>query len=215
MHKNDLLNYNLSQISNLDKKISDLRKEKEKYIEKNEKKYNIYDLFSKMQERIFLTILIIAISLIIYNEVGNSIITILITIGIIVAFNMLIIGILKIFEPDYNFSQKLLEYNENVNELLQKRNSYINLYKYAMYGDKALYDNIKSKIYKGKSYEYDVINNLNYKEDSYEFVTLNEMMNKEKNLVKLIREKVSLSLKLQINDENLSKEQLNMIQNAL
>lgn len=215
MHKNDLLNYNLSQISNLDKKISDLRKEKKKYVEKNEKKDDMYDLFSKLQERIFLTILIIAISLIVYNEAGNALVTVLITGAIMIVFNIVVIVILKVVEPDCDYSKKVTDYNEELSRLLQKRNTYINLYNYAMYGDKALYNNIKAKIYNGKSYEYDAISNLNYSEDSYEYITLNEMKIKETNLIKIIKNKVSLSLKLPTNDENLSKEQLNLIQRAL
>lgn len=215
MHKKDLLNYNLSQISDLDKKISNLRKEKEKYVKKNEKKDNMYDLFSKLQERLFLTIIIVALSLFVYNEVENPIITILVTALIIIVFNIIIIFILKRVEPDYNYSKVLMEYDININEFIQKRNTYISLYNYAMYGDKALYNNIKSKICSGKSYEYDIINNLNYSKDSYEYTTIIEMKTKEKTLINVIKNKVSFLLKFSHNYENLSKEQLNTIQRAL
>ena len=215
MQRKDIINYNLTQISEVDKKINKLKTEKKIYMDMNEKKYNIYDLFSKMQGKLFLTIIIVSISFIAYNELEDVLQSVLLTLGIVLGFNILINILLKIFKPDENYNMMIEEFEHNINELLQKRNTYINLYNYALFGEKALYNNIKSKIYYGKSYEYDSINNLNYSKDSYEYLTINEMKYKENKLIKSIKNKVSVSLRLPNNDEKISREQLLTIQSAL
>jgi len=214
MQRKDIINYNLTQISEVDKKINKLKSEKKVYTELNEKKYNMYDLFSKMQGKLFLTI-IVSLAFITYNELEDALQSVLLTLGIVLGFNILISILLKIFKPDENYNLMIEKFEHNINELLQKRNTYISLYNYAVFGEKALYNNIKSKIYYGKSYEYDSIDNLNYSKDSYEYITINEMKSKENKLIKSIKNKVSVSLRLPSNDEKISREQLLTIQSAL
>ena len=215
MQRQEEINYNLMQISEVDKKINKLKKEKKVYMDINEKKYNMYDLFSKMQGKLFLTIIIVALAFITYSELEDVLQSILLTGGIVLVFNIIITILTKIYKPDENYNLIIEEFENNINELLIKRNTYINLYNYALFGEKALYDNIKSKIYNGKSYEYKSIDKLNYSTDSYEYITINEMRYKENNLIESIKNKVSIALKLPNNDEKLSKEQLLEIQNAL
>ena len=215
MQRKDIINYNLTQISEVDKKINKLKSEKKVHTELNEKKYNMYDLFSKMQGKLFLTIIIVSLAFITYNELEDALQSVLLTLGIVLGFNILISILLKIFKPDENYNLMIEKFENNINELLQKRNTYISLYNYAVFGEKALYNNIKSKIYYGKSYEYDSIDNLNYSKDSYEYITINEMKSKENKLIKSIKNKVSVSLRLPSNDEKISREQLLTIQSAL
>lgn len=215
MQRQEEINYNLTQISEVDKKINKLKSEKKTYMDINEKKYNMYDLFSKMQGKVFLTIIIIAISFITYNELEVIHESVLLTLGIILAFNLIVNIFLKIYKPDENYNLIIEDFENNINELLQKRNTYISLYNYALYGEKALYKNIKSRIYDGKSYEYDSIDKLDYSTDSYEYKTINEMKDKENKLIKGIKNKISIALRVPDNDEKISKEQLLIIKNAL
>ena len=85
-----------------------------------------------------------------------------------------------------------------------------------MYGENALYNNIKLRINNEKFYEYDkYIPSLNLDKDSYEINTLNQMSYKEELLRKSIKNKVYWELNSSVKTEKLTNEQLKRIDLAL
>lgn len=216
MKNADLIQYNLSNISLIDKDIKSINEDKNKYLDKINTKFKINKNIEKLRAKVFQSILIIAISLTTYLNMRNIITSILISLAVIFIINMIIKVLLSIFKIDNNYLDRVNEYTDKVNSLLSKRNTYINLYKYSKYGEKAIYDNIRLKVNNKKFYEYDkYMDSLFLEKDSYEYKTLNEMRNKEHLLVNNIKNKVYMELNSPVKTEKLSNEQLKLIDSML
>ena len=216
MSNSELIDYNLSKISELDEIIEENNREKNKYIEYNNKKYNKFIFFDKLLSKRFQTLLVSIITITIFILVIDPFYSILISLNIISLINLIINIFVNIFEVDEDFSEKLEKYKNKNDELLLKRNSYVNLYNYCMYGENALYNNIRMMINKEKYYEYEkIIPSLDFDKESYEISTLNKMNKEEKVLKESIKNKVYWELNSPVKSEKLTNEQLKMIDVAL
>lgn len=212
MQNSDLVNYNLTKISLIDEELKSINEEKNDYIKKLDKKLFINKLIERFRSTKVEAIMIILISLICYIFIKKIIYSCLLSITIIVFINIIYEILLDIFKIDNNSINKITDYAERISNLLYKRNTYISLYKYTIYGKQELYDNIRKKIKDEKYCDYDrCIDDLLFESDSYEYLTLNEMKNMEKLLIKNIKEEVILEINSPNSRFNLSIEELNLI----
>lgn len=216
MDNKESLEYNLSKISDIDKEIEDNNKKKNKFIEHNEKKYEKCLFFESLLTRRFQAIFILIVTITVYISVINPLYSILISLNVVSFVNLLINMFISIYEIDESYSEKLEEYNKKNEELLVKRNSYINLYNYCMYGEDALYNNLRLRINNENFFEYDkCISNLDMDKDSYEICTLTKMQHEEEILRRSIKNKVYWELNSPVKTESLTTEQLKSIDLAL
>lgn len=216
MQNNDLVNYNLTKISLIDEELKSINEEKDNYIKKLDSKLKINKIIEKCRVTKIEVIMLIIISLICYIFVKKFLYSCLLSIVIIVFINLIFEILLDIYKIDKDSINKLTDYAEKISNLLFKRNTYINLYNYSKYGKQALYDNIRKKIKEEKYCDYDkCLDDSLFDMDSYEYLTLVEMNNKEKTLIKNIKEEVILEISSPNNRFNLSKEELNLIANKI
>ena len=212
MKNSDLINYNLTKISLIDEELKGINEEKNDYIKKIDNKLKINKLIERMRTTKKQVFMIVLISIFCYIFIKKIIYSCLLSMVITLFINIIFEILLEIFKIDKSDIKKITEYADNINYLLLKRNTYINLYKYAIYGKKALYDNIRMKIKDEKYYDYDkFLDNFSFDLDSYEYVTLNEMKNKENILTKNIKEEIILEINSPNNRFNLSIDELNLI----
>lgn len=216
MQNNDLISYNLTKISLIDEELKSINEEKDNYIKKLDSKLKINKMIEKCRVTKIEVIMLVLISLICYIFVKKFVYSCLLSIVIIVFINLIFEILLDIYKIDKDSINKLTDYAEKISNLLFKRNTYINLYNYSKYGKQALYDNIRKKIKEEKYCDYDkCLDDSLFDMDSYEYLTLVEMNNKEKTLIKNIKEEVILEISSPNNRFNLSKEELNLIANKI
>lgn len=216
MKKEELLEYNLIKISDIDSKIKDNNYKKNHMYEKNIRKLNIYNKLSKLMNKYVQLILVLILSIIIYINVHNGIITTLVSIVITILLNSLLLLLLNILKPKDNYKSKIDKLTYENNELYTKRNTYINLYNYTLNSDKTIMNNIKLRINRKKYYEYDkYIGQYSNNKDSYEFITLNKMKKEENILIESIKNKIFWELNPNFKTEQLSKEQLKLIADSI
>lgn len=216
MQNNDLISYNLTKISLIDEELKSINEEKDNYIKKLDSKLKINKMIEKCRVTKIEVIMLVLISLICYIFVKKFVYSCLLSIVIIVFINLIFEILLDIYKIDKDSINKLTDYAEKISNLLCKRNTYINLYNYSKYGKQALYDNIRKKIKEEKYCDYDkCLDDSLFDMDSYEYLTLVEMNNKEKTLIKNIKEEVILEISSPNNRFNLSKEELNLIANKI
>lgn len=216
MGNNELIEYNLSKISTIDKEIEENNKEKNKLIDYYDKRYNKYLFFNKLLSKNFQAIFISILTIVVFILVMDSFYTILITLNILSFVNIIINMLVNVYEIEESYVERLESYNKKNDKLLLKRNSYINLYNYSVYGESALYNNIRLRINNEKFYEYEkYIPNLDLDKDSYEINTLNYMKHQEELLKNSIKNKVYWELNSLVKTEKLTNEQLKLIDLAL
>lgn len=212
MNNDDLIKYNLSHISDIDRDIKKNIKEKNDFIKHHAKRFKIYKFFTKLTNRMFQTLLILLTSLIVTLIFIDPVYSILISLNIIVFVNLIINIFINIYETKENFIEEVCKYRREYNELIIKRNSYVNMYNYLKYGDESLLNNIKLKINKEDFYQYELgISKFDNEKDSYEYKTLSLMKEKEENIKKNLIDRVNYEMKTNNKTENLTDDELRLI----
>ena len=215
MEYNNLAEYNLSKISDIDKRLMENNKQKNKFMKYHSKRYKIYKFLTKLTGRLFQTILILASTIIVYLLFNNPFYSVIISLNFISFVNLLINMFITIFETKDDFLLELCKYRKEYNELIDKRKCYINLYNYSLYGDVTILNNIKLRINNGSYCDYNNSLCLGFDSNSYEVNTLNIMKKKEDKLRNSIKNKVYWELNSPLKSENLSMEELRTISLAL
>mgnify|MGYP003295741022 CR=1 FL=1 len=147
-----------------------------------------------MQQRLFIIMIIFSITLIAYKKISNVIIVGLVSAIILSLFNLVVCRLISIFKLDESYIEKSEEYKDRLEKLYIKRNTYVNLYNYTMYGEKSLFNNIKSKISNEKYYDYSLnVNLFSNNKRSYEYVMLNEIALREDRLLSKVNNMERLS----------------------
>lgn len=216
MNKEEILKYNLTKISAIDKEIKENNNNKNSMYEHNMKRLNIYNILLKFTNKYIQILMILLTSIIVYIILQNGIYTSLLSMIIVIIYNSILLISLNTLKPKDSYNKKIDEYNKQNTELYIKRNTYINLYNYTLNKDKAIIDNIKLRINKKKYYEYDkYIDKYSNQKDSYEFITLNQMKNDEDSLIECIKNKIYWELNPSFKTEELTNEQLKLIADAI
>lgn len=211
----NLIQYNLSKISEIDKQLLKNNEEKDKFLNYHTKRHKIYNFLEKLTDRTFQTMMIILSTVISYVIFKDPINSAIISINFIVFVNLILMIFITMYETKEDFLTELCTYRKKHNDLMKKRGYYINLYNYALKGDQTILNNIKLRINNGSYCEYDNLKDFDIKNNSYEYKTLKIMSKKEKMMKESIKNKVYFELNSPVRSENLSTEELNTIQNAL
>lgn len=202
------MNEHLINISNIDKEIEEVKKEKRKYISSKQHRIDVASFLSYFVKSKFHILLIILLS-ITMNSLTNSFIrTFTITSIIVLIFNLIIIILINLNKMDDRYYNKLELYNESINKLLKERYKEVIFYKYSQDKGKFLLNNIKLRINNSYYLDYD-----NYLEN-------NILSSKEINIVKKMKEEEDIlinniknEINYQINYEVNNKELYNKLKN--
>ncbi len=216
MKKEEMLKYNLSIISNIDKEISNNSKEKNNLIKKYKTRIMIHNIISKLDSNLFKSLLTLIVTILCIYNYGNTLVAVLLSLGIILLVDIIINVILKLLSPKKDYYDKLSNYSKERKSLLQRRNTYINLYRYTLDEEKAILNNVKSRINHINYYEYDkYINSEWINNDKYALNKLLEMKDKEYDLVRNIKNKLYYEINAEEKTEGLSQEQLKYIAESI
>ena len=209
-------NYYKDKLDEVEKKLKKqlrYKKSLNKRLYNNVKHYNfIY----KLSNRFFQSMLVFSVCTITYLSYKNILTSALFSILVLLITNIIRVIFLYIYKPDGLKLHELQELVDSINDLARKREVLFSIYDYSINGKLSIMNNIKRKINDKKYLNYDSYLDEEWiKNDSVLYHKLIEMKVCEDELTETIKNKIYLELNYPEYSEELTLEQLNLIQNAL
>ena len=211
-----MTNYFKDKVDELDREIKDRIKYKKSL---NKKLYNnvkIYNFVYKLCNRFFQTMLVFSVCTITYISYEDVATSALYSILVLLITNMLRAILLVIYKPDGLKYNELQECIDSLKDLSLKRTIVMSIYDYSINGEESIMNNIRRKINNKNYLEFDKYLDEEWiREDKQLYNKLIEMKVKEDELTNTIKNRIYWELNYPEYSEELSVEQIKLIQAAL
>lgn len=180
-----MVNPYLKKVSQIDHDIMNNKQEWQKFNDSNQLRIKVYNILVKFSSKKILTLNLIISSLIICLLVKKGVLAIFLTCGFWLIINSIVVYYMDKLNNDEEFFAKLDYYQDKHHDLINIRNTYVNLYNYLLKGDRAILENIKARAEKKNFYDYNLcIDKIWLHQDLVAYNLLQEMANKEERMVK-------------------------------
>ena len=209
-------NYFKDKVDELDREINKKIKYKKYLNKKLYKNLMLYNFVYKLSNRFFQSMLVFSVCTITYISYRDIPTSALYSILVLLITNILRAILLIIYKPNGLKYNELQECIDSIKDLLIKRKIIMSIYDYTINGEESIINNIKRKINNKEYLEFDSYLDEEWiKNDNLVYSKLIEMRVKEDELTDTIKNKIYLELKYPEYSEELTVEQLKLIQNAL